>query len=190
MSSRILVDEIQNKAGTVSVAPTALIKEIDMWIVSTNPEPTGSTDHNPITGWERRTLFFTKTGTGLTYNSSNGSFALPSAGTWRIYYKFDTHHDSDDVAMNLDLDASDNGGTSFAPTTDLRIMRHQEGKDVAGNDTRTVFSGTVTFTVTTSQLSNFRFRWRLAGTPTDLVIQTQTNSAMLRTHFTIERIAD
>jgi len=190
MTSVLKVDTIQDASGGNEIKPSALVKEIDMWFVSTTPEPTGSTDHNPITGWERRTGFFTKTGTGLTYTSSNGAFALPSAGTWRIYYKIDTHHDSDDNSMNLDLDASDDGGTSFAPTGDLRIMRHQEGKDVAGGDTRTVFSGTVTFTVTASQLSNFRFRWRLASIQTDLVIQTQQEDNMLRTHFTIERIGD
>lgn len=190
MTSVLKVDTIQDASGGNEIKPSALVKEIDMWQVTTSPEPTGTTDHNPITGWERRTLFFTKTGTGLTYTSSNGGFALPSAGTWRIYYKIDTHTDGDDPIMTLDLDASDDGGTSFAPTGDLRIMRHQEGKDVAGNDTRTVYSGTVTFTVTTSQLSNFRFRWRLFNTPTNLVIQTGNNTVGVRTHFTIERIAD
>lgn len=192
MSSRILVDEIQNKTGTVSVAPTALVKEIDQWGVTTSPEPVGD-GQNPVTGWERRTHYFTKTGTGLTYTSSNGGFALPSAGTWRIHYKFDFNCDSDDYAMTLDLDSSDDGGTTFSDSASAkRIYREQLGVVVAANDHRFTFAGTIVFSVSSSELSNFRFRWRYAGLPTNTVLQTQTNpdEGPNRTFFAIERIGD
>ena len=191
MSSRILVDEIQNKTGTVSVAPTALVREIDQWGVTTSPEPTGG-EQNPVTGWERRTHFFTKTGTGLTYTSSNGGFALPSAGTWRIHYKFDFHCDSNDGQMNIDLDSSNDGGTTFSDTDSTnRIYREQLGVDVAGNDHRFTLAGTIVFSVSSSALSNFRFRWRYAGLPSNTVLQTTAaGTGPNRTFFTIERLGD
>ena len=191
MSSRILVDEIQNKTGTVSVAPTALVREIDQWGVTTSPQPTGA-EQNPVTGWERRSHFFTKTGTGLTYTSSNGGFALPSAGTWRIHYKFDFHCDADDTAGNLDLDTSDDGGATFSDSDATnRIFRHQMGVDVAGNDHRFAFTGTIVFSVSSSAVANFRFRWRYAVLATSTVLQTvAADAGPNRTFFTIERLGD
>ena len=84
-----------NGSGVLSWVslPTPGITEADQWRV-TSDVSMGQYATNFTTQWERNDTEFTKIGTGMTVNTSNGHFTFPSTGIWLIMVHWMGHRAS------------------------------------------------------------------------------------------------
>ena len=92
-----IVDTDMIAANAVTTAKTSGltlgITEADQWRV-TSDVSMGQYATNFTTQWERNDTEFTKIGTGMTVNTSNGHFTFPSTGIWLIMVHWMGHRAS------------------------------------------------------------------------------------------------
>ena len=180
MSSRILVDEIQDASGNNQVKPSGLAIQLDGWRLSSDE---GTDDQNPIGGsgeWERiDEATFSKIGTGLT--ESNGIFTFPSTGVWWIDFVFNASHQNSTANVEIIAMISTDTGSNFEDYTTVGgSISHNSGA------MRKTFPGHMCINVTNA--STFQFKFKTNGFNSN--DKVEGNSAKNLTYFFCRRIAD
>ena len=84
-----------NGSGVLSWVslPTPGITEADQWRYTADVT-FGQYAANLVTNWERNDTEFTKIGTGMSVNTSNGHWTFPSTGIWLIQVHWQGHRAS------------------------------------------------------------------------------------------------